>query len=122
MSAILLALCLGAGQEPKPELPPLTEEQRQRISKLANDAQQEAIRLRGLLEKRQQDLTRLYGEYELDEKEAKKIEAEILDLQKQLLVNYHKMQVELRTLVSKERFVVLKKRLDNLLQTKEKKP
>ena len=114
----LLFWCVAVAQS---EPPPLTQEQRDRISKLATETQQESIRLKALLEKHQRELTRLYGEYELDAKEAKKIEADILDLQKQLLDNYHKMQVELRTLVGKERFLILKKRLDNLLQSPNEK-
>jgi hypothetical protein len=113
-----LVLSLGVAQVPQP--PPLTAEQREKIAKLANDTQREAVRLKAQLEKRQRDLNRLYAEYELDEKEAKAIEADIVDLQRQMLANYRTMQTELRTLVGKERFLILKKRLDLMLQSADK--
>ena len=53
-------------------------------------------------------------------KEAKAIEADILELQRRMLANYRTMQTELRALVDKERFLILKKRLDNMLQSAEK--
>ncbi len=118
MAAVILAICFGMAQPPEP--PSLTAEQREKIGKLAGDTQREAARLKGLLEKRQRELTRLYAEYDLDEKAAKAIEAEILELQGQMLANYRTMQTELRTLVGKERFAILKKRLDNMLQTADK--
>src|SRR5262249_18737649 len=109
-------------QADRPGPPPLTEAQRTRIARLANDTQKETARLRALLEARQKELARVYGEYELDEKRAAKLEAEILDLQRQMLASYRKLQIDLRTLIGKERFVILKKRLDNRLQSKEKGP
>jgi hypothetical protein len=108
---------LAVAGEPAPEPPPLTQEQRAHISQLANETQKESARLKALLEERQRELARVYAEYELDEKRAAALEADILDLQRQMLANYRKMQVELRALVGKERFLVLKKRIDNLLQT-----
>lgn len=117
VAVVLVSLLL-----PNADPPPLTEEQRTRVAKLAAETQKEAARLKAALEDRQRDLTRVYGEYELDEKRAAAIEAEIVGLQKQMLANYRRMQVELRTLVGKERFLVLKKRLDNALQNPPKPP
>jgi hypothetical protein len=100
--------------------PPLTEEQRLRIAKLANDTKQEADRLKALLDRRQQELANVYAVYKLDEDRAAKLEADILDIQKQMLANHRKMQVELRTLVGEERFNLLRRRLDNMLKTPPK--
>jgi hypothetical protein len=119
--ALCLVAVLALAQAGKPSPPPLTQEQRTRIGKLAKDTQQEAVRLKGLLEERQKELARVYGEYELDEKRATALEAEILDLQRQMLANYRKMQVELRTLIGKERFTILKQRLDRFLEPPARK-
>jgi hypothetical protein len=113
--ACCLFVLLVAAADPVPEPPPFTEDQRARISKLANDTKQEADRLKGLLDKQQRELAAVYDEYELDEAKATKLEDEVLDLQKQMLANHRKMQVELRTLVGKERFQLLRRRRDNLL-------
>jgi hypothetical protein len=117
MTATMLAFLFTCGDVQPPLLPPLTVEQRERIGKLAAETQREAARLKDQLEKRQSDLTRLYAQYELDENAANAVEADILDLQKQLLSNYRKMQMELRALVGKDRFTVLKKRLDRMLDS-----
>ena len=120
MAGMLLVLVLSFGVGQLPEPPPLTAEQRQKIGKLAADTQREAARLKTQLESRQRDLTRLYAQYELDEGEAKAIEGDILELQRRMLANYRTMQTELRALVDKERFLILKKRLDRMLQSVEK--
>jgi hypothetical protein len=117
---LLAVLGLEPGQPPGP--PPLTAEQRAKVASLAAETQKESARLKAALEDRQRELTRVYGEYALDEKKATEIEAEILDLQRQMLANYRKMQVELRTLVGKERFMILRKRLDNALQVPPGRP
>src|SRR5262249_42017593 len=103
------------------EPPPLTEEQKARISQLANETKKEADRLKTLLDRRQMELAELYAQYKLDEDRATKLEGEVLDLQRQLLANYRKMHVELRTIVGEERFNVLRRRLANLLDTPSKR-
>src|SRR5262245_23874433 len=79
------------------EPPPLTEAQREKVSRLARETQQESARLKSLLERRQQELAAVYAEYELDERQATKLEAEVLDVQRQMLANYRRTQTELRT-------------------------
>jgi len=116
-AALILAGLLAAAADPAPDPPPLTTEQRARLSQLAQEIQGENMRLRALLEERQNELARVYADYDLDEKRADKLEAEILDLQRQMLTSYRKLQVELRATVGRERFVLLKKRLDNMLKT-----
>ena len=113
----VLAALLAVSQDKPPDPPPLTEVQRMRLAQLAHNAQREAARLKALLEERQQELSQVYAEYDLDLPRATQLEAEILDLQRQMLDNYRKMQVELRAVVGKERFLILKKRIDNLLRS-----
>jgi len=112
-----LVLCLMLASVVNAEPPPFSEDQRASITKLANETKKEAGRLKGLLDRRQEELGEVYAKYTLDEPKATKLEAEIISLQKQMLANHRKMQVELRTLVGEERFVILRKRLDNMLKT-----
>jgi hypothetical protein len=120
-AATFLAALLVLAPDQPPAPPPLTEEQRARLTRLAQDAQKESARLKGLLEEHQRELARVYAEYELDDERAARLEAEILDLQRQMLAGYRKVQVELRAIVGKERFMIIKKRLDNVLQTPAEK-
>ena len=113
---VLMASAPTAWAEP----PQLTEDQKARISKLANETKQESERLKSLLDVRQKELAAVYAEYKLDEERATKLEADVLDLQRQMLTTYRKMQVELRTLVGEERFNLLRRRLDNMLKTPPK--
>lgn len=102
------------------EAPPLTEAQRTSIAKLANSTKKEADRLKNLLDTRQEELAVLYAKYKLDEDKAKKLEDDVIALQRELLTNYRKMQVELRALVGEERFVFLRQRIDNMLKAQKK--
>src|SRR5262245_47953337 len=120
-ATFVIAALLALSQDKPPDPPPLTEEQRARLTRLSQDTQKESTRLKALLEERQQELARVYAEYNLDLPRATQLEAEILDLQRQMLDNYRKMQVELRAVVGKERFMTLKKRIDNFLQSPAKK-
>jgi len=113
---VLIASVATAWAEP----PPLTDDQKARISKLANETKQESERLKALLDLRQKELGEVYAEYKLNENRATKLEADVLDLQRQMLASYRKMQVELRTLVGEERFNLLRRRLDNMLKTPPK--
>lgn len=108
-------------QGPADQPPPLTEEQKTRIRELVRTTQEESTRLKARLQESQQDLARHYGEYDLDVEAVKKLEAEIIDLQRQMLAGYHKMQVDLRTVVGRERFRFLKQRIDNALNPPEPK-
>lgn len=94
---------------------PLAADQRARISELAQTTQAEVAKIKERLEEAQRELAAIYAIYELDAEKASQLEQELLDLQRQLLANYRRMQTELRTLVSEERFALLRRRLDNLL-------
>jgi len=120
LRAVCLLGVLSSAAAVAADPPPLTDEQKARISKLANETKQESERLKALLDLRQKELAAVYAEYKLDEDRAAKLEADVLDLQRQMLANYRKMQVELRTLVGEERFNLLRRRLDNMLKTPPK--
>lgn len=109
---LLPALLLGQPQE---KSPPLTEAQRAKIQDLVRDTQERAKDLKAKLDGRQHELAKLYGEFKLDDAAVAKLQDDILGLQKQLLANYHKMQVELRAIVGPERFATLRQRIDNIL-------
>lgn len=120
--SVLLPVLLLLGQAGKPSPSPLTEEQRTRLQELVRTTQKQAVLLKAQLDERQRALARLYADYELDERAVESLEAEIVDLQRRLLANYHKMQVELRSVVGRERFLTLKQRLDRVLAEPPKPP
>src|SRR2546422_10649581 len=103
-ATFVLAVLLASAQDQPPNSPPLTEEQRARLSRVANGAQQDAARFKSLLKDREQELAQVYALYDLDEQRATKLEAEILELQRQMLDSHRKLQVDLRAVVGKERF------------------
>jgi predicted nucleic acid-binding Zn-ribbon protein len=94
---------------------PETQDQVDRLVKLIRSTQERSADLKKRLDDRQQHLAKLYAEYDLDSKAVAKTQAEILDLQKQLLDNYHRLHVELRQIVGAERFATLRQRVDRLL-------
>ena len=93
--------------------PPLKfpQEQTVRVRRLVGAVQTEATLLQARLDERQRELAELYTQYELDEQRAQKLQAEIVELQRALLANHHRMQVELRAIVDQERFTILRQRL-----------
>ena len=104
------------------ETPPLSDQQRTRIAELAKRTQDESVQLKAQLEEQQRKLAAIYAAYNLDADSATKLETEILDLQRQMLANYRRLQVELRTVVSEERFAILRQQLDHLLQSPRQEP
>jgi hypothetical protein len=114
--AALLAgssLCRAADEPASP--PPLSPEQVVRVRKLVQSVQTEATLLQARLDQRQRELSEVYTVYELDEPRAQQLQAEIVELQRRLLANHHRLQVELRAIVSPERFELLVRRLRNSL-------
>ena len=120
-TTMILCASLVLATTTRAEPPPLTEEQRLQIAKLANETKQDADRLKALLDRKQRELADVYALYKLDEEKATKLEAEILNVQKQMLANHRKMQIELRTLVGEERFNLLRTRLELMLKIPPKK-
>jgi hypothetical protein len=100
--------------------PPLTEDQLTQLRELVRSTQDSTQRLRQELAERERLLAEKYAQFELDEAAAEKLQGEVVDLQKQLLTNYHRLQVELRRIVGPQRFGQLKLRLDNALRPKAK--
>ena len=116
MSALVMLLWalsgtppLGTAEPPSP--PPLTEGQLVRLRELVHGVQSQATLLQARLDERQRALAEVYTAYELDEERARKLQAEIVELQRSLLANHHTMQVELRAIVARDRFEVLRRRL-----------
>jgi len=108
------AILLSADADP-PSPPPLSQEQLVRVRGLVQEVQAQATLLQARLDQRQRELADVYTVYELDEPRAQKLQAEIVELQRRLLANHHRMQAELRAIVSRERFEFLRKRLANVV-------
>ncbi len=120
MVSTFLCALLITGQASKVAPPPLTEAQVTAVRDLLRTTQATAERLRRQLAERERELADKYASFDLDEAAADKLQAEIVDLQKRLLANYHHLQVELRKVVGPQRFAQLKARLDNALRPKPK--
>lgn len=115
MSFFLSVALLVLGQGDKPAPPPLTDEQVTKLRELVRSTQSKAAELQSQLDERQRELAALYAEYELKGRQAQRLQLEIVDLQRQMLANYHHMQTELRQIVGKERFEVLRQRLSRVV-------
>lgn len=115
----LLLLCVALIDDPAPRPEPLSSDQLARLQRVVRTSVAETKRLRGLLAEKQRALARHYGTFELDTAAVDGLQKEILDLQRDLLEQYHRMQVELRQIVGKERFVLLKQRIDRMLEVPE---
>ena len=109
MTSLFLSVLLAAQAPADPS--PLTDEQITKLRTLVRETQERSAALTTELDAKERELGQIYGEYQLDERRASALEAEIVELQRRKLANYHRMHVELRTIVGKERFDVLKQRL-----------
>jgi Spy/CpxP family protein refolding chaperone len=118
----LLAAALVAGpttvwllaqETPPPAAAPLTEQQLQKIRPVIRGTQAETARAQTRLGECQRELAALYAHYELDEAAARKLQDEIVELQRQLLTAHHRMQKALRAVVTAEQFERLRRRLEN---------
>jgi Spy/CpxP family protein refolding chaperone len=104
---------LLAQDAPPPATPYLTEQQSKKISPIIRGTQAETARLQTRLAECQRELAALYARYELDEAAARKLQDEIVELQRQLLTAHHRMQKALRAVVTAEQFERLRRRLEN---------
>src|SRR5262249_38216440 len=120
--AVWLLVSLVLFGQPDKNAPPLTKEQYDKVRDLVRRTQEETGSLQAELEKRQRELVHQYNEYELNLAAVEKLHSEISDLQRKLMANYHRMQVELRTLVGKERFLILNQRLNQVIGSPLSKP
>jgi len=114
--ALLFSLLAAAPDEPR-EPPPLTTEQLTQVRALVQRTQTEQAALKTELAAAQDKLSRCYAEYKLDEPQVVKLQDEIVELQKKLLVSHHRLQKELRTIVGAERFLILSRRIENALRS-----
>jgi hypothetical protein len=114
-AAVLLPALLLVAQPQKQEPPPLTDAQKEALQTLIRSTEKNAKELQGRLEQRQRELAKCYADFRLDEAAVGKLQGEVVELQRQLLANYHRLQVELRKIVGEERFVTLRQRIDRIL-------
>lgn len=105
-----------------PEAAPLTPEQHARIRDLVQSTQARNAELNSALAVKQRELSAAYESFELDISRVERLQGEIVELQRQLLANYHRLQVELRAAVGPERFAVLSARINNALRNPPKRP
>jgi G3E family GTPase len=118
LTLVLIVAAAASSQAPAltdRTLPPLGTEQIARVRELVRTTQAQATLVQARLDERQRQLARVYSEYEFDDHKAQNLQKEIVDLQRQLLANHHRMQVELRSIVPKERFEMLRRRLEQIL-------
>ncbi|GIW81663.1 MAG: hypothetical protein KatS3mg105_3470 [Gemmatales bacterium] len=110
---LLAAACTVFVQNPQPKatLPPLSEDQVARLRRLVQTTQQNVRKIQTQLDDLESRLAQVYGQYDLDEQHAQELIGRIVDLQRQKLENYQRMHIELRKIVGKERFEILKERL-----------
>jgi hypothetical protein len=120
MTALVMLCALAVGQAPASGPKALSEEQLTRLRELVRATRVKAADLRRKLAEHEHELAQLYGQFELNVRQAEELQAEIGDLQKQLLANYHKLQIGLREIVGPERFEILKARIDNSLRNESK--
>ncbi len=106
--------------QPEKRPPPLRAEQIAKVRDLVRKISARDATLKKQLAERQRSLRDAYADFQLDERRVRRLRKAILDTQTQLLNNYHELQVDLRKIVGKERFVFLKRRIDNALQSKKK--
>jgi hypothetical protein len=92
----------------------LTEQQLERIRPIVQGTTAETARAQARLAECQRELAGLYARYELDEAAARKLQDEIVELQRGLLTAHHRMQKALRATVNAEQFERLRRRLEQL--------
>jgi hypothetical protein len=114
LAMIVMVAVVVAAQDGAPP-PPLTSTQLARVRELVRVTQDQSTLLQARLGERQRALARLYAQFELEAKEAQTLQNEIIGLQRQLLANHHQMQLEVRKVVGKERFEILRRRLERVL-------
>lgn len=115
---VTVALLLVQAERPTPA--PLSEDQVKQLRELMQTTHSTAATLQTQLEEKQRELAKVYSQYELNQRQALRLQGEIMEVQKQLLANHHKLQIELRSIVGQERFDLLRLRILNSLTPKPK--
>ena len=115
-SVFLLATVMLAAQD-APVPAPLNTRQIERVRGLVETTQSEVTQLQTRLAERQRDLDRVYTQYRLDEPAARKLQEEIVELQRRLLASHHQMHVGLRSIVDQKQYERLRGRLEQILHS-----
>jgi hypothetical protein len=110
----LLLPLIAYGEKPSAD----RSEQIAKIAKLVRDTERRDSQLKAELQQLEQQLTEAYADFDLDEEHIKEIQEKIADAQKELLVNYHQLQMGIRSIMGKQDFVKIKARIDNYLSLK----
>jgi hypothetical protein len=116
MTTLVVLMALLAVDQRELDRPPLAEPQIAQIRKLVQATKENEAKLKRLLNVRQQELIAEYAEFEVDEKRILRLQQEIVDLQRQLLVNYHRFQLGLRQATGPEHFNSIKARVDQYVR------
>jgi hypothetical protein len=116
LAATLVVASTGAGllAQDAPSPAPLTDQQLQRIRPIIQASQAEGARAQARLAECQRELEALYARYDLDDAAARKLQDEIVELQRRLLTTHHRMQIALRATVNAEQFDRLRRRLQQI--------
>lgn len=110
-----LAAIASAPSADERQPPPLAAKELAQVRSLVARTQSRITLLQARLDERQRELGQIYSHYELDVAAAEVLQADIVTLQRQLLASHHAMQVELRRIVSAERFDFLRQRLSRVV-------
>lgn len=112
MIPLLVAAVMLSVEDRPSETPPLTREQAAKIQKLVIAVKEQDAAVKKRLVSVQRELVSAYADYELDEHRISELQDQIAGLQRDLLKNYHRLQLELRRIVGPERFKTVKLRVD----------
>lgn len=123
-TASVLAWAEPAGAEPAavPAQTPAWAEVAARTRELVQRTQDQSTLLQARLGQRQRQLSAVYTRFDLDDAEARRLQEEIVELQRQLLANHHRLQVELRSLVSRDHFETLRLRVERMVSPVDPPP
>ncbi len=114
MNIILVLLSLLSVQTPAP---PLAQDQIAQVQNLIRTTKSQDKQIRAQLVERQQELARAYDKTDFDNAHINDLQEAIAQLQRELLDNYHNLQVGIRRIVGPASFYKLKKRIDMALKT-----
>ena len=108
---VLLLSVLSAERRP-PESHPLSAQQIASIQKATFAAQRYDVAVKSQLADIQRKLISAYANYELDEERIAELQEQVVRQQRELLKNYHRLQLELRRVTGPESYAVIKYRVD----------
>jgi len=98
----------------------LTKEQISDVGRLVRSTQDKVTLLQARLGERQRELGAAYSQYKIDAANSRRLQGDIIDLQRQLLDCHHQMHVELRKIVDEKQFERLRRRLEQMMTSPSK--